>query len=517
MVDEDQVAIVSNSYGEPESAEALERRRGQRAGLPAGRAARASTFFFSSGDNGDEQAATGTLQADYPASDPYITSVGGTVDRDRRGRLAGVPDRLGDAEVRALGRRRVVDAAGLPVRLGRRLLEPVQPPGLPEQGDPAGVARGPRLPRRGRWTPTRPPACSSARPRQFPSGARVRRVPDRRHEPRLAADGGRAGADAAARGRAPWASSTRRSTRPARTGRGSFLDVAGPGPDAGNVRADYVNSLDPSGGIVYSVRTFNQDSSLAVGAGLGRRDRLRLAEPEVHQRVRRVVRAACQAWPVIARVEPLTTTRRLSGPFDYRVEGPVEVGSLVRMPFGHQKLDGVVVGVAETSRGPGREARRRHVGARGLDPARPRRPRAVDGRGVLLDARAGARAGLAAAGQGQDARSGPSRRAPTGGSTTTRRALLARLPGPAGGDLAALRRLEKRGLVAISERVARRAPRTNPAPDRARRAQRRAGGRRWRRSRPHRARRTCCTASPARARPRSTCARRRPRWSAARA
>ena len=44
-------------------------------------------------------------------------------------------------------------------------------------------------------------------------------------------------------------------------------------------------------------------------------------------------------------------------------------------------------------------------------------------------------------------------------------ALLARLPGPAGGDLAALRRLEKRGLVTISERVARRAPRTNPAPD----------------------------------------------------
>ena len=52
---------------------------------------------------------------------------------------------------------------------------------------------------------------------------------------------------------------------------------------------------------------------------------------------------------MIARVEPLTTTRRLSGPFDYRVEGPVEVGSIVRIPFGHQKLDGVVVGVAETT------------------------------------------------------------------------------------------------------------------------------------------------------------------------
>ena len=45
--------------------------------------------------------------------------------------------------------------------------------------------------------------------------------------------------------------------------------------------------------------------------------------------------------------------------------------------------------------------------------------------------------------------------APTGAlegerSTTRQRALLARLPGPAGADLAALRRLEERGLVAIT-------------------------------------------------------------------
>src|SRR5262245_4201910 len=56
------------------------------------------------------------------------------------------------------------------------------------------------------------------------------------------------------------------------------------------------------------------------------------------------------ARPVsIARIQPLTTTRRLSGPFDYKVENPLEIGALVRIPFGHQKLDGVVVGTAETS------------------------------------------------------------------------------------------------------------------------------------------------------------------------
>ena len=52
---------------------------------------------------------------------------------------------------------------------------------------------------------------------------------------------------------------------------------------------------------------------------------------------------------MIARVEPLTTTRRLSGPFDYRVDGDVGVGSVLRVPFGRQRLDGVVVALAETS------------------------------------------------------------------------------------------------------------------------------------------------------------------------
>jgi subtilase family serine protease len=48
---------------------------------------------------------------------------------------------------------------------------------------------------------------------------------------------------------------------------GTFTDVKGVPADAGNVRPDFVNSVDASGGVVYSVRTFNQDSSLTIGAG----------------------------------------------------------------------------------------------------------------------------------------------------------------------------------------------------------------------------------------------------------
>jgi primosomal protein N' (replication factor Y) len=56
---------------------------------------------------------------------------------------------------------------------------------------------------------------------------------------------------------------------------------------------------------------------------------------------------------VFARVEPLTTTRKVSGPFDYRLpEDPVEVGSVVRIPFGRQTLDGVVTGLSSDTEVP---------------------------------------------------------------------------------------------------------------------------------------------------------------------
>lgn len=57
----------------------------------------------------------------------------------------------------------------------------------------------------------------------------------------------------------------------------------------------------------------------------------------------------------IAKVEPLTTTRALRGPFDYRLPerlGEVGVGAILRVPFGRQRLLGVVVGLAEDSELP---------------------------------------------------------------------------------------------------------------------------------------------------------------------
>jgi primosomal protein N' (replication factor Y) (superfamily II helicase) len=54
----------------------------------------------------------------------------------------------------------------------------------------------------------------------------------------------------------------------------------------------------------------------------------------------------------IAKVEPLTTARALRGPFDYRLPpamADLEIGSVVRVPFGRRRALGVIVGLAESS------------------------------------------------------------------------------------------------------------------------------------------------------------------------
>ena len=88
IVTENKVQVVSNSWG------------GAAEGVSAGSipayeqvfmqgALQGISFMFSSGDSGDELAATGLKQTDYPTSDNYVTSVGGTSTAiDGNGNLA---------------------------------------------------------------------------------------------------------------------------------------------------------------------------------------------------------------------------------------------------------------------------------------------------------------------------------------------------------------------------------------------------------------------------------------------
>lgn len=62
--------------------------------------------------------------------------------------------------------------------------------------------------------------------------------------------------------------------------------------------------------------------------------------------------SAASNGTVIARVEPLTRTRALRGPFDYRLrpdQTDVGVGSLLRVPFSGREVLAAVVALAETS------------------------------------------------------------------------------------------------------------------------------------------------------------------------
>lgn len=59
--------------------------------------------------------------------------------------------------------------------------------------------------------------------------------------------------------------------------------------------------------------------------------------------------------PRFAQVEPLTTTRKLSGPFDYRLPASfadVAVGEILLVPFAGRRLLAVVTGVADTTEVP---------------------------------------------------------------------------------------------------------------------------------------------------------------------
>src|SRR3954452_13536218 len=150
--------------------------------------------------------------------------------------------------------------------------------------------------------------------------------------------------------------------------------------------------------------------------------------------------------------EPLTTARALRGPFDYRRPEGVGVGSILEVPFGRQRLKAVVTGLAATS--PHELA----------DPLRVL-PDSVPAELVELAlwmadeyVSTPARAlGLVLPPPGREKTALWAERTGTDGKVTDRQAaLLASLPRWTGSDTAALRRLEKRGLVSIGPRRLRR-------------------------------------------------------------
>ena len=187
--------------------------------------------------------------------------------------------------------------------------------------------------------------------------------------------------------------------------------------------------------------------------------------------------------PPIARIEPLTTARALRGPFDYLVGdelGPVEVGTLLVVPFAGRDLLGVVVELADATDVPPDRLATAHERVDGpgvpaelvglarwiadeycstparalglvLPPGagRATRPRVRSRRALVAELSDAGRAALA----DPDAR-----------LTAKQRAVLQNLSaGPlpaadAGTDHGSLRRLAERGLLVVERRELRRRP-----------------------------------------------------------
>ena len=263
VVNENKVDLVTNSYGEPDQAltgdaiAAFENTvlQGSLQGI---------SFMFSSGDNGDELSNTGLKQTDSSASDPYVTAVGGTSDAiGSDGKFifqTGWGTVKSTLNANGQGWTSIGFTSGAGGGYSTLFDRPAYQNSAIASDAPAGRAV--------------PDVSMDADPTTgflvgqtelYPNGA------IHYGEYRI---GGTSVASPLFTGMTALllehAGGRLGFLNPLIYGKSTakaFTDIKGQSPDYGNVRADYANANDPSDGVVYSVRAFNQDSSLHVTKG----------------------------------------------------------------------------------------------------------------------------------------------------------------------------------------------------------------------------------------------------------
>ena len=218
------------------------------------------SYMFSSGDNGDELAATGTRQADFPASDPYATAVGGTTTAINAAGALAWETGWGTMKYGLSSDGTSWNPLGFLYGAGGGASTLFAQPGYQAGITPAGARGVPDVAMDGDVTT----GMLIGETQIFPEGV---------HYDQYRIGGTSlssplfAGMTALAFQHAGGGVGLLNPTIYANAGTGVFTDVTGPGPDAGNVRVDFANGLDASGGLLYSVRTFDQDTSLDVNPG----------------------------------------------------------------------------------------------------------------------------------------------------------------------------------------------------------------------------------------------------------
>lgn len=237
-------------------------------------AAQGIGFYFSSGDFGDEEQAAGFRHPDYPAGDPWVTAVGGTslgVGKQNQrtfetgwGTSKWVLNESGTDWVQQLPFQ--YGAGG-----GYSLIfpEPWYQEGVVQS--PTGGRAVPDIALDGDPTTGMLIGETQAFPDQSvfgPAGAHYgeyRLGGTSLSSPLLA--GVQADAQQGLGGRIGFANPLIYDLFRNFHAEATYFDPAGSEPGVGNVRADYANGINSTAGIVYSVRTFNQDSSLMTDHG----------------------------------------------------------------------------------------------------------------------------------------------------------------------------------------------------------------------------------------------------------
>jgi subtilase family serine protease len=262
VVDDNKASLVSNSWSDLEQNETSVNVAAYEQVFLQG-AMQGIGFLYSSGDSGDELASSETKQVDYPASDPYVTAVGGTSDAIGANNRFIFQTGWGTEKYSLSADGKSWTPVGFTSGAGGGVSSLFSRPAYQRRVVPASFGNRRAVPDVGLDAdPTT--GMLIGQTQTFPEGA---------HYDEFRLGGTSLASPLFAGMTALRQQSTGRRLgflnpsiyRNARTG--VFTDVKGAPRDAGNVRADYANSIDASGGILYSVRAFNRDSSLKVTRG----------------------------------------------------------------------------------------------------------------------------------------------------------------------------------------------------------------------------------------------------------
>ena len=258
--------IISNSYGD--AGEGVPTSEVHEFDTLAQQAAlQGITLNFSSGDDGDELADIGTKSADFSASDPYVTAVGGTSTainaNNKLSFAAGWGTDISHLSANGKSWSTPTFDYGAGGGFSTLFNRPAYQDGVVPTDDPAGRAV--------------PDIAMDADPttgmlvgetQQFPDGtnhySEYRIGGTSLASPLLTGDE----ADAiqhAGGGRIGFANPQLYAL--AGNADSPYYDVAKQHAGDANVRVDYANGFDASDGLVYSVRTFDDDSSLTTTKG----------------------------------------------------------------------------------------------------------------------------------------------------------------------------------------------------------------------------------------------------------